>query len=382
MEKLIRVGITQGDFNGVGLEVALRSVADETILELMTPVLFADWRLVEYARKALALELPAINRVNDASEIADGRINVVDLHLDNTSVEAGKPSAASGAGAVAALEAAMSAIQSQQIDVLVTAPISKEASQSDTFRYNGHTEYLGAKAGGDAHPQMILFDDNVRVALVTTHLPLAEVPAAITRDKVADAVRRFSATLRQDFGIPRPKIAVLSLNPHCGDGGLLGNEEKEQIAPAIEECNESGVLAFGPYAADGFFGSGAYMRFDGVLAMYHDQGLSAFKALARENGVNYTAGLPFVRTSPDHGTACDIAWKGEADPTSMREAIYKAIDIFRCRRNSLKAAANPLRHQHNDRPKKNAPAKPQPKNGEQPKTEEQVETEQPKQQES
>lgn len=384
MEKLIRVGITQGDFNGVGLEVALRSVADETILELMTPVLFADWRLVEYARKALALELPAINRVNDASEIADGRINVVDLHLDNTTVEAGKPSAASGAGAVAALEAAMSAMQSQQIDVLVTAPISKEAAQSDTFRYNGHTEYLGAKAGGDAHPQMILFDDNVRVALVTTHLPLAEVPAAITRDKVADAVRRFSATLRQDFGIPRPKIAVLSLNPHCGDGGLLGNEEKEQIAPAIEECNESGVLAFGPYAADGFFGSGAYMRFDGVLAMYHDQGLSAFKALARENGVNYTAGLPFVRTSPDHGTACDIAWKGEADPTSMREAIYKAIDIFRCRRNSLKAAANPLRHQHNDRPKKNAPAKtqPQPKNGEQPKTEEQVETEQTKPQES
>lgn len=352
MERLIRVGITQGDFNGVGLEVALKALGDETILKLMTPVLFADWRLVEYARKTLALELPATSRVREVAEIADGRINVVDLHLDDTTIEAGKPSASSGAGAVASLEKAMSALTAHEIDVLVTAPISKEASQSDTFHYNGHTEYLGAKAGDDARPQMILFDDYVRVALVTTHLPLAEVPGAITRERVADAVCRFAMTLRQDFGIERPKIAVFSLNPHCGDGGLLGNEENEQIVPAIEDCNSEGILTFGPYAADGFFGSGAYTRFDGVLAMYHDQGLSAFKALARENGVNYTAGLPFVRTSPDHGTACDIAWKGVADPTSMREAIYKAIDIFRCRRNSLNAAANPLRHQSNDRPKK------------------------------
>jgi len=352
MERLIRVGITQGDFNGVGLEVALKAISDETLLELMTPVLFADWRLVEYARKTLALELPATSRVKDITEVADGRINVIDLHLDDTTIEAGKPSASSGAGAVAALEKAMSAISSHDIDVLVTAPISKEASQGDTFHYNGHTEYLGAKAGEGARPQMILFDDYVRVALVTTHLPLAEVPRAITRDSVADAVCRFAATLVQDFGIPRPKIAVLSLNPHCGDGGLLGKEENEHIVPAIEECNSKGILAFGPYAADGFFGSGAYIRFDGVLAMYHDQGLTAFKALARENGVNYTAGLPFVRTSPDHGTACDIAWKGKADPTSMREAIYKAIDIFRCRRNSLEASSNPLRHQTSDRPKK------------------------------
>ncbi len=352
MKRLIKVGITQGDFNGVGLEVALKALSDDTILELMTPVLFADWRLVEYARKTLSLELPALNRIRDVADVVDDRINVVDLHLADTTVEAGKPSAASGAGAVAALEKAMSAISSHDIDVLVTAPISKEAAQSESFHYNGHTEYLGAKAGEGARPQMILFDDYIRVALVTTHLPLAEVPAAITRESVADAICRFSATLSQDFGISRPKIAILSLNPHCGDGGLLGNEEKEHIAPAIEDCNSKGVFAFGPFAADGFFGSGAYTRFDGVLAMYHDQGLAAFKSLARENGVNYTAGLPFVRTSPDHGTACDIAWKGKADPTSMREAIYKAIDIFRCRRNSLEAAANPLKPQSNDRPKK------------------------------
>lgn len=349
MNNQIRVGITQGDFNGVGLEVTLKALADETITELFTPVIFADWRLVEHARNTFQLELAGLQRINDADEARPGRINVVDLKLDDTGLEPGRPTAASGAGAVAALKAAVNAIKEGDIDVLVTAPISKEAVQSDSFRFHGHTEYLNAEAGDEYKAQMILFDDLLRVALVTTHLPISEVASSITRERVVESIKELSATLSRDFGIVRPKIAVLSLNPHCGDGGLLGSEEADAVSPAIEDCINSSILAFGPYAADGFFGSGAYNSFDGILAMYHDQGLAPFKALARENGVNFTAGLPFVRTSPDHGTAYDIAWKGEADPSSMREAIYKAIDILRCRARFDEASANPLRRQAPDR---------------------------------
>lgn len=346
MNRPVRVGITHGDYNGVAYEVMLKALADETVTELMTPVLFADWRLVQQAVKTLGIEVPGLARIGSASEAEDGQVNVVDLRLKDATVDAGHPSAASGAAAVLALKKAMDAIGAGEIDVLVTAPISKEAAQSDTFRFPGHTEFLEACAGEGHHAQMILFNDMLRVALVTTHLPIAEIPKSLTREKISDAIMRFNATLRQDFGLERPKIAVLSLNPHCGDGGLLGSEEKEVIAPAIEEVSDKGVLAFGPFPADGFFGSGVYRRYDGVLAMYHDQGLAPFKTIAGESGVNFTAGLPFVRTSPDHGTACDIAWKSVADPASMREAIYKAIDIFRCRQNHLRAAANPLRKAH------------------------------------
>lgn len=349
MKELIRVGITMGDFNGVGLEVSLKAISDDTILELMTPVLFADSRLVEYARRTLGLELPEPNRIRNASEAVPGCLNVVDLRLPDTAVHPGQPDKVSGAASVAALEAAMAAIESGDIDVLVTAPISKEAVQSEAFNYSGHTEYLGAKAGADCVPQMILFDDRLRVALVTTHLPMSEVPAAITMEKVEDSIRRFTATLVSDFGIERPKIAVLSLNPHSGDGGLLGRDEIEQICPAIDHVMDEGILAFGPFPADGFFGSGSYRKFDGVLAMYHDQGLAPFKTLSGSNGVNFTAGLPFVRTSPDHGTACDLAWKGEADEASMREAIYKAIDILRCRTRYCAASANPLKKSNLER---------------------------------
>lgn len=352
MNKKIRVGITQGDFNGVGPEVALKAVAGEGICELFTPVIFSDWRIIEYARKQFGLDQLRLHRTNDASDIKDNALNVVDLHLADTTIEAGKPTKTSGAGAVAALEAATAALHAGNIDVLVTAPISKEAAQSDTFHFAGHTEYLNAKAGDEYRAQMILFDGPLRVALVTTHLPLAEIPAAITSEKIVKGVEDLSATLRQDFGIVRPKIAVLSLNPHSGDGGLLGNEEQTVIIPAIKECNENRLLAFGPYPADGFFGSGSYRDFDGVLAMYHDQGLAPFKSLAGSAGVNFTAGLPFVRTSPDHGTAYDIAWQGIADPTSMREAIYAAIDIFRSRTRWQQASANPLRKAQNERPQK------------------------------
>lgn len=342
MENNIRVGITQGDYNGVAPEIILKALADPAVTELFTPVIFADWSILEQARGHLEGELPAFHRIEQASEARVGKINVVDLRLNGAEVTPGHPTAASGAAAVAALEKAVDAVTKGEIDVLVTAPISKEAAQSEAFRFPGHTEYLEWRAGENHRAQMILFDDHVRVALVTTHLPLKDVPAAITREGVKDAVERFARTLKEDFFVERPKIAVLSLNPHCGDGGLLGNEENEIIAPAIEDCISEGILAFGPYAADGFFGSGAYRDFDGVVAMYHDQGLAPFKTLAREFGVNFTAGLPFVRTSPDHGTGFDIAWQGKADATSMREAIYKAIDIHRCRSRYARAAENPL----------------------------------------
>lgn len=349
MSRLTRVGITQGDHNGVGPEVALKALADDTILEIMTPVVFADMRIVERAMKELSVELPRLRKVVSASEAEDGAVNIVDLRLADCTVEAGHPTPVSGAGAVAALECAVAALQDGSIDALVTAPICKEAVQSDSFHFPGHTEYLGSKAGEEYEPQMILFDEHLRVALVTTHLPVADIAAALTSEKIQKSIESFSKTLKQDFNIVRPKIAVLSLNPHCGDGGLLGHEEETVIKPALELCAESGVLAFGPYAADGFFGSGAYRRFDGVLAMYHDQGLAPFKTIAGEYGVNFTAGLPFVRTSPDHGTAYDIAWRGEADASSMRNAIYKAIDIWRDRARYMRSASNPLRRQSADR---------------------------------
>lgn len=277
---------------------------------------------------------------------------MVEVSQELPELNPGVPTAASGKAAVASLEMAMEALESGDIDVLVTAPISKEAVQSDQFHFPGHTEYLEAKAGEGYKSRMILFDDHIRVALVSTHLPVARLAEAVTRESVGAAIESLRHSLKQDFGIVRPRIAVLSLNPHAGDGGLLGSEEQEVITPAINEAREKGTLAFGPFAADGFFGVGDYRKFDGIVAMYHDQGLAPFKALAGERGVNFTAGLPFVRTSPDHGTAFGIAWKGEADPTSMREAIYKAIDLLRNRQRFLEASANPLRKIVTERPDK------------------------------
>lgn len=352
MAKPIRVGITQGDHNGIGLEIVLKALNPDTVTELFTPVVFADWRLMEEARKTLGLEMHSMKRLEKTSDVRPGQINVIDLHLPDIRIEPGIPTATSGAGAEASLDKATEALMAGDIDVLVTAPISKEAIQSDTFKFAGHTEYLESKAGEGHKARMILFDDKMRVALVTTHVPISKLTEEITQEKVAQAIRDFSSSLTRDFTVTRPKIAVLSLNPHVGDGGLLGTEENEIIKPAIEESINQGILAFGPYSADGFFGSGSYKNFDGILAMYHDQGLAPFKALGGGEGVNFTAGLPFVRTSPDHGTGYDIAWKGEADPQSMREAIYRAIDIYRNRKRHEEAASNPLKKQITERPQK------------------------------
>lgn len=352
MERNIRIGITQGDFNGIGPEVVLKSLANEMITDLFTPVVFIDQRIMQQAIRQLHIEMPRYKVVEKAVDARAGVINIVDLKLNDITLTPGKPDAISGQGALESLEAAVTALTEGTIDALVTAPISKEAIQSDKFKFPGHTEYLNSKAGDSFKSQMILFDDMLRVALVTTHVPVSKISEVLTTDAVADSIKSFAATLRKDFAITAPKIAVLSLNPHTGDGGLLGHEEKEVITPAINACSAENILAFGPFAADGFFGSGAWRNYDGVLAMYHDQGLAPFKAIAGDKGVNFTAGLPWVRTSPDHGTANDIAWKGEADAQSMREAVYKAVDIYRRRKNHLEASANPLEKYVSERPQR------------------------------
>ncbi len=344
MSRHIRVGITHGDYNGIGYEVLLKALAGEEMTDLCTPVIFGSSEAAESVIKDLHIEGVHPVAVASASEAAEGQVNIVDVCSAAPELTPGHPSQEAGLAAAEALEAACAALEAGDIDVLVTAPINKRTIfHTERFPYPGHTEYLEARLGKGAKATMILFDDLLRVALVTTHKALRDVPDAITRESVMAKVEALNATLKRDFGMERPKIAVLSLNPHNGDNGLLGSEEIQQIAPAIEECVSQGILAFGPYAADGFFGNGTYRNFDGIVAMYHDQGLAPFKALAGEYGVNYTAGLPYVRTSPDHGTGYDIAGKGIADPLSMRQAIFKAIDLHRNRLRHDEASANPLR---------------------------------------
>lgn len=343
MEKL-RVGLTQGDTNGVGLEIILKAIIPEGTTELYTPVLFANRKLVQSTLQGVTDENVKLQHIPTAADVVDGRINVMNIGEVPVEPTYGVATPESGAAALASLEAAVKALVEGDIDVLVTAPINKSSIQSDSFRFPGHTEYLEDRLGEEGEKSlMILFNDEMRIALLTTHLPISKVSEGVRADRIVDAVKRFDNTLRRDFGCERPRIAVLALNPHCGDGGLLGDEEQKEIIPAIEALHEDNVLAFGPYAADGFFGQRLWKEFDGVLAMYHDQGLAPFKALATKEGVNFTSGLGYIRTSPDHGTAYDIAGHMTADPTSMREAIYSAIDIYRNRERYDEASANPLK---------------------------------------
>lgn len=350
MSHPIRVGITHGDVNGVGYEVILKALAPEGMTELCTPVIFGHQSIMEKCAKMLSIEDLKLNIIRNNGEIKEGSINLVELEGKVPEIVAGEPTKESGASAVNSLNKAIDALKKGLIDVLVTAPISKEAVQSDSFRFPGHTEFLESMIGNGAKATMILFDDRVRVALVTIHLPLAEIAPSITKEKVSETIQAFDKILKKDFACDRPAIAILSLNPHSGDGGLLGKEEQEIISPVISELREKGVMAFGPFASDGFFGHGDYKNFDGIVAMYHDQGLAPFKTLAGDRGVNFTGGLPYVRTSPDHGTAFGIAWKGEADETSMREAIYSAIDIFKRRKVYEIASANPLKKHVQEKP--------------------------------
>lgn len=345
-DRKIRVGITQGDTNGIGYEVILKALSDPTILELFTPVIYGSSRVAAYHRKACELGPVQLASIGSAAQVRDGVNNLVEVIDGDLKVELGIATPEAGQAAFVSLERAVKDLKEGAIDVLVTAPINKSTIQSESFTFPGHTEYLEAAIGDGGKPLMILFNDIIRVALVTTHLPMSKIAAAITQEAVLEKIKLFDRSLRYDFAIGRPRIAVLALNPHSGDGGLLGNEEKEIIAPAIAQAVEERIVCFGPYAADGFFGNGLYRHFDGVLAMYHDQGLAPFKTIAMDGGVNFTAGLPHVRTSPDHGTGYDIAGKGQANPQSMREAIYKAIDIYRNRAMEDEINSNPLRRQY------------------------------------
>ena len=340
-ERKIRVAITQGDTNGVGYEVILKAFADPAILELCTPIIYGSPKIAAYHRKALNLET-TFSIINHAEEARDGRVNLLTCFDDEVKVELGQPSQEAGEAALKALDRAMTDFRSQLYDVLVTGPINKATIQSPGFRFPGHTEYIETSVGNGDKALMILMNDVLRVALVTIHLAIKDVARAITKEAIIEKATIFHRSLKRDFRISNPRIAVLALNPHAGDDGLLGQEEKDIIKPAIDELAAKGIQAFGPYPADGFFGAGTFDRFDGVLAMYHDQGLTPFKTIAQDSGVNYTAGLPIVRTSPDHGTAYDIAGKGQADELSMRQAIYTAIDVFRNRQQYDEPLANPL----------------------------------------
>ena len=345
----IKVGITHGDINGVGYEVILKTLEDDRILELCTPIVYGSAKIAAFYKKTLEIAPFNFHQIASALDARDGDYNIINVVSEDVKVEPGVSTDEAGKAAFMALERAVTDLRNGEIDVLVTAPINKHNIQSETFTFPGHTEYLEASIGDGNKSLMILCNDNVRVALVTTHLPIAKVPEAITKDAIVEKLRIFNESLKKDFGFDCPRIAVLSLNPHAGENGLLGKEEQEVIMPAIEDAQGEKIQCFGPYAADGLFGSGQFSRFDGILAMYHDQGLAPFKTIAMESGVNFTAGLPMVRTSPDHGTGYDIAGKGEASEASFREAIYKAVDVFRNRKEYAFIRRNPLRRQYFDK---------------------------------
>ena len=344
-ERKIKVGITHGDINGIGYEVILKAFADTVMLELCTPVIYGSPKVAAYHRKAMDIQTN-FSIVPSAAEAQDGRVNIVNCTADELKVELTRPSAEAGKAALDALERALQEYQEGYFDVLVTAPINKHTIQSDNFHFPGHTEYIEERVGEGQKALMILLKNDFRVALVTGHVPVSEISSQITKELIMEKLDIFHKSLKKDFGIDNPRIAVFSLNPHAGDEGLLGTEEQTVIIPAMQEMIANGVQCFGPYPADGFMGSGNYTYFDGILAMYHDQGLVPFKALAMDEGVNFTAGLPLVRTSPAHGTAYDIAGKGVASEDSFRQAVYVAIDVFRRRCMEAEINAHPLRRQY------------------------------------
>ena len=340
----VRVGISCGDLNGVGLEVVIRCFMDQRMMEHVTPIVYCSGKTASAYRKLLGIEDFSFHRVKNADEALPKKANLINVWEDEIQLDLGKPSVETGKYAYYSLEAATEDLANGKIDVLVTAPIDKKTIQGAGFDFPGHTEFLASLSNVD-EALMFLVSEDLRVGVVTGHIPLKDVPTAITQERILKKLDMMEMSLTKDFGITRPKLAVLGLNPHAGDQGLLGEEDGTIIAPAIRKAQERGLLAFGPYAADGFFGSNNWKNFDGVLAMYHDQGLAPFKALSFGTGVNFTAGLPIVRTSPDHGTAYDIAGKGEANEASIRAAIFLARDIFMHRKLHKEITENPLQSQ-------------------------------------
>lgn len=342
-EEKIIVGISQGDINGIGLEVIIKTFLDPQLFELCTPVLFGSQKTASFHRKALNIEDFSFNQVKDLTELNHKRANLINVYEEDVPVELGKQTEAGGKYAFESLEAAAFALAQGKVNVLVTAPINKENIQSPEFNFPGHTEYLDNRFADGRSSLMLLVSDDLRVAVATGHIPVTKVAQELSTEKIKHKINALNRSLIEDFGIRKPKIAVLGLNPHAGDNGVIGDEEKNMILPAINQAKQENMLVYGPYPADGFFGNGTYKQFDAVLAMYHDQGLIPFKTIAFHDGVNFTAGLPVVRTSPDHGTAYDIAGKNIASEESFRKAIYTAIDIYKTRKQYQALTANPLK---------------------------------------
>jgi 4-phospho-D-threonate 3-dehydrogenase / 4-phospho-D-erythronate 3-dehydrogenase len=338
----IKIGITIGDINGIGPEVIIKTLRHPKVLDYCIPIVYGAGKVISYYKNIIKADDFLYHPLRSGEKPQSGKIYVINTWQENVLVSAGKINDTGGRYALMALDHAIQDCQAGFLDGLVTAPIHKQAMQLAGFKYTGHTDYLADKLQSKGH-MMMMVGNFFKLGLLTTHIPLQEVPTRITAQKLKSAVHLLSDSLQQDFGIDRPVIAVLGLNPHAGDGGVIGQEEVQALAPAIQDLKNQGYLVTGPLAADGFFGSAQYKKYDGVLAMYHDQGLIPFKALEFDNGVNFTAGLPVVRTSPDHGTAFDIAGQNLADPTSFRAALFGAIDIARQRKKYLDDRANQLR---------------------------------------
>lgn len=338
----MRLGITQGDINGIGYEVIIKTLMDPRILEMCTPVVYGSSKVAAYHRKALNVENFAFTPIKTVDEAVPRRANLINCMDDNVRVELGKSTEYGGQGSLLALQAAIADIKANKLDAIITAPINKHNIQGDDFKFPGHTEYL-TKTFESKETLMLLISETMKVGVVTGHIPVSKIPESVTSGLIVTKLRILHRSLKQDFGVRQPRIAVLGLNPHAGDEGVIGTEERDIIIPAIEIANAEGIVAIGPYAADGFFGSENFTKFDAILAMYHDQGLAPFKALSFDTGVNYTAGLPIVRTSPGHGTAYDLAGKNLANPNSFRQALYLAIDVIHNRKTFDELNANPLK---------------------------------------
>lgn len=335
----IKLGISIGDINGIGCEVALKTFEDERMLEFCTPIVFASNKTISQQKGDLNIDI-TFNGVRDASQAIDGKINIVNVWKEVPTIEYGQATKAGGEYAIKSLKAAVKALKEGAIDVLVTAPINKNNIQSEEFKFPGHTDYLAQELKGES--LMFMVADALRVGLLTDHIPVKDVANAITSKLIKSKVAIMEKSLKMDFGIRRPKIAMLGINPHSGDKGTIGEEDDKVLAPTIQELFSKGTLVYGPYSADSFFGSDTHKNFDAVLAAYHDQGLIPFKTLSFGKGVNFTAGLDKVRTSPDHGTAYEIAGKGKADESSFKEAVFTAIQVYRNRSEYLELTQNPL----------------------------------------
>ena len=336
----IKLGISIGDFNGIGLEIALKTFLDKRMLDFCTPIIFGSTKLVTAYKKNMNINVP-FNGIKQVEKALHGKLNILNLWNEEIEINLGEPTEISGKYAFESLEFATNSLAKGDIDVLVTAPINKDNIQSENFKFPGHTEFLESKLEGES--LMILMTDNLKIGLITGHIPVSKVSETITSELIKKKVAILYTTLVQDFAISKPKIAVLGLNPHCGDHGVIGNEDDEIIRPTINEIQNEGKLVYGPYAADSFFGAENYKNFDAILAMYHDQGLAPFKTLSFGEGVNYTAGLDKIRTSPDHGTAYELAGKDIASINSFKEAVFSGIKIFKTRKEYKSLTENTLK---------------------------------------